>query len=283
MGIGLLEQMIEYCDQMYSDYQCDECTGQNCTHNCKECLDDIHFHHNRIRYKYDCEKLLYYYLCRYSYKYCSEIIYALNNINLNRYRYFNILSLGCGGAADLMAFDYCCDKDEEIAYHSVDINTYWDNIHSKISELYPCAYFSTNFNVKRDIPKLRNESYNVVIIEYLISYLYSRFSSVVSNLFDDIIEYIVSNKPHDSPMLIIINDVDSINTGRDTFKRLAEKLEDLEYDITVQKFRFKSDAYYSGSTQYPSNQNLFECVWEFQQKYCVPLSCESAQMIIEIE
>lgn len=283
MGIGLLEQMIEYCDQMYSDYQCDECTGQNCTHNCKECLDDIHFHHNRIRYKYDCEKLLYYYLCRYSYKYCSEIIYALNNINLNRYRYFNILSLGYGGAADLMAFDYCCDKDEEIAYHGVDINTYWDNIHSKISELYPCAYFSTNFNVKRDIPKLRNESYNVVIIEYLISYLYSRFSSVVSNLFDDIIEYIVSNKPHDSPMLIIINDVDSINTGRDTFKRLAEKLEDLEYDITVQKFRFKSDAYYSGSTQYPSNQNLFECVWEFQQKYCVPLSCESAQMIIEIE
>lgn len=283
MGIGLLEQMIEYCDQMYSDYQCDECTGQNCTHNCKECLDDIHFHHNRIRYKYDCEKLLYYYLCRYSYKYCSEIIYALNNINLNRYRYFNILSLGCGSAADLMAFDYCCDKDEEIAYHGVDINTYWDNIHSKISELYPCAYFSTNFNVKRDIPKLRNESYNVVIIEYLISYLYSRFSSVVSNLFDDIIEYIVSNKPHDSPMLIIINDVDSINTGRDAFKRLAEKLEDLEYDITVQKFRFKSDAYYSGSTQYPSNQNLFECVWEFQQKYCVPLSCESAQMIIEIE
>lgn len=283
MGIGLLEQMIEYCDQMYSDYQCDECTGQNCTHNCKECLDDIHFHHNRIRYKYDCEKLLYYYLCRYSYKYCSEIIYTLNNINLNRYRYFNILSLGCGGAADLMAFDYCCDKDEEIAYHGVDINTYWDNIHSKISELYPCAYFSTNFNVKRDIPKLRNESYNVVIIEYLISYLYSRFSSVVSNLFDDIIEYIVSNKPHDSPMLIIINDVDSINTGRDTFKRLAEKLEDLGYDITVQKFRFKSDAYYSGSIQYPSNQNLFECVWEFQQKYCVPLSCESAQMIIEIE
>lgn len=283
MEIGLLEQMIEYCDQMYSDYQCDECTGQNCTHNCKECLDDIHFHHNRIRYKYDCEKLLYYYLCRYSYKYCSEIIYTLNNINLNRYRYFNILSLGCGGAADLMAFDYCCDKDEEIAYHGVDINTYWDNIHSKISELYPCAYFSTNFNVKRDIPKLRNESYNVVIIEYLISYLYSRFSSVVSNLFDDIIEYIVSNKPHDSPMLIIINDVDSINTGRDTFKRLAEKLEDLGYDITVQKFRFKSDAYYSGSTQYPSNQNLFECVWEFQQKYCVPLSCESAQMIIEIE
>lgn len=283
MGIGLLEKMIEYCDQMYSNYQCDECTGHNCTNKCKDCLDDIHFHTNRIRRSYDCEKLLYFYLCRYSYKYCSEIIYALEKIDPSRYPFFNILSLGCGGAADLMAFDCYTDGDDDIYYHGVDINTYWDDIHSIISELYPHASFTTNFDVKRDIPTLRNESYNVVIIEYLISYLYSRFSSVVSNLFDDIIEYIVSNKPHDSPMLIIINDVDSINTGRDTFKRLAEKLEDLGYDITVQKFRFKSDAYYSGSTQYPSNQNLFECVWEFQQKYCVALRCESAQMLIEIE
>ena len=283
MGINLLSKMIDYCNQMYSNCQCNECTGQNCTHNCKECLDDIHFHHNRIRSKYDCEKLMYYYLCRYSYKYCSEIIYALERVDLNRYPYFNILSLGCGGAADLMAFDYCFQNYEGVFYHGVDINTYWNDIHSKIEELYPNASFSTGFDVKHDIPTLSSESYNVVIIEYLISYLYSRGSSVVSNLFDDIIEYIVSNKTHDSPMLIIINDVDSINTGRDTFKRLAEKLEDLGYDITVQKFRFKSDAYYSGSTQYPSNQNLFECVWEFKQKYCVPLSCESAQMIIEIE
>lgn len=283
MGIGLLEQMIEYCDQMYSDYQCDECTGHNCTNKCKDCLDDIHFHTNRIRRSYDCEKLLYYYLCRYSMKYSSEIVYALERVDLGRYPYFNILSLGCGGAADLMAFDYCTDSDDDIYYHGVDINTYWNDIHSKISEIYPHASFTTGFDVKTDIPTLSSESYNVVIIEYLISYLYSRFSSVVSNLFDDIIEYIVSNKPHDSPMLIIINDVDSINTGRDTFKRLAEKLEDLGYDITVQKFRFKSDAYYSGSTQYPSNQNLFECVWEFQQKYCVALRCESAQMLIEIE
>ena len=95
MGIGLLEQMIEYCDQMYSNYQCDDCTGHNCNHNCKECLDDIHFHTNRIRRSYDCEKLLYYYLCRYSMKYSSEIVYALERVDLGRYPYFNILSLGC--------------------------------------------------------------------------------------------------------------------------------------------------------------------------------------------
>ena len=184
MGIGLLEQMIEYCDQMYSNYQCDECTGHNCSHNCKECLDDIHFHHNRIRSKYDCKKLLYYYVCRYSYKYCSEIIYALNMIDPSKYPYFNILSLGCGGAADLMAFDYCTDSDDDIYYHGVDINTYWDDIHSKISEIYPHASFKTGFDIKTDISSLSSESFNVIIIEYLISYLYSQDSTVVIDLFD---------------------------------------------------------------------------------------------------
>lgn len=69
---------------MYSDYHCNECTGYNCSHNCKECLDDIHYHRNNIRSEYDCEKLLYYYLCCYSMKYCSEIVYSLCKVDLNR-------------------------------------------------------------------------------------------------------------------------------------------------------------------------------------------------------
>lgn len=283
MGIDLLSKMIDYCDRMYSDYQCSECTGQNCTHDCKECLDDIHFHHNRIRSKYDCEKLLYYYLCRYSYKYCSEIIYALERVDLNRYPYFNILSLGCGGAADLMAFDYCSQNYEGIFYHGVDINTYWNDIHSKIEGLYPNASFSTGFDVKHDIPTLSSESYNVVIIEYLISYLYSRGSSVVNKLFDDLIQFIIANKPQDSPMLIIINDADSINTGRDEFIKLVQKIHRKGYEATFEPMRFKDHQHYHNSEMYPSKKLLFDCSWDFQQEYCVPLSCESAQMIIEIE
>jgi len=256
MGIGLLAQMVEYCDQMYSDYQCDECTGHNCTNNCKDCLDDIHFHHNRIRSKYDCEKLLYYYLCRYSYKYCSEIIYALERVDLDRYPYFNILSLGCGGAADLMAFDYYFDSDENIYYHGVDINTYWNDIHSKIEELYPNASFSTGFDVKHDIPTLSSESYNVIIIEYLISYLYLRDSSVVINLFDDLIEYVISNKPLNFPMLIIINDVDNKDLGRGVFDGLSSKLKNKDYDIKVKKYRFNESSDYNGSKLYPESVKL---------------------------
>ena len=286
MGTDLLFKMVDYCDQMYLVSHCETCTGQNCNHDCKECLDDIHFHHNRIRTAYDCQRLLYYYMCRYSFKYCSEIIYALKEINFRNYPYLSILSLGCGGAADLMAFDEHFASDEYISYHGVDFNSYWDDIHAEITDLYPKASFSTNFDVKQDMYKLRGDNYNVIIIEYLISYLYSCDLSgirCIEKLFDDLIKYVVRNKAHDSPLLIIINDVDSINKGRDEFIRLANKLEFLGYSIKKYKRHFKKNTYYSNSERYNSSQNLFKCSWDFQQEYCVALKCESAQMIIEVE
>lgn len=127
--------------------------------HCKECLDDIHYHEHQYRDEYDCERLLDYYVCRYSYKYCSEMIYALRQKDLSSYPYFHILSLGCGGAPDLMAFEYM------------------------------------NYE--------------------------------------------------NSPLLIIINDADSIYTGRDAFP------------LFVEEIKFVCD-------------------------YCVAKSCESAQLILEV-
>ena len=103
----LIDEIVDFCDNEYSSYECTGCHKHHlCQQDCKNCLDDLHYHKNRIRTDYSCEHLLDYYVCRYSYKYCSEIIYALECVDLSRYPYFNILSLGCGGAPDLMAFDY---------------------------------------------------------------------------------------------------------------------------------------------------------------------------------
>ena len=126
-------------------------------------------------------------------------------------------------------------------------------------------------------------SYQPHGFRYLISYLYSRGSSVVNKLFDDLIQFIIANKPQDSPMLIIINDADSINTGRDEFIKLVQKLHRKGYEATFEPMRFKDHQHYPNSEMYPSKKLLFDCSWDFQQEYCVPLSCESAQMIIEIE
>ena len=67
------------------------------------------------------------------------------------------------------------------------------------------------------------------------------------------------------------------------FIDLAQKLHDKGYKISGERMRFKDHQYYYKSKMYPKNNILFDCSWDFQQEYCVPLSCESAQLIIEIE
>lgn len=132
--IMLIDEIINFCDADYDSIECncDDCSNATiCGHDCKECLDDIHYHRNNLRSDYSCRKLLDYYVCRYSYKYCSEIRYALQEIDHDRYRDFSILSLGCGGAADLMAFDEVCSEKIN-KYYGIDINEYWDTIHEQI-------------------------------------------------------------------------------------------------------------------------------------------------------
>ena len=92
----LIDEIINFCDADYDSIECncDDCSNATiCGHDCKECLDDIHYHRNNLRSDYSCRKLLDYYVCRYSYKYCSEIRYALQEIDHDRYRDFSICLL----------------------------------------------------------------------------------------------------------------------------------------------------------------------------------------------
>jgi len=155
----LIDHIVEYCDEMYKIYvssnPCNECNHPNsCRGDCSNCLDEVHFPSQRSngRCEYDCEKLLYYYTCKYSHKYCSEIIYSLKEINLDNYPSYNILSLGCGATPDLMAFD-CLETwriqgtsehvRKNIRYRGYDRNNLWKLIHNEIE-----SYTSVNMDVK---------------------------------------------------------------------------------------------------------------------------------------
>ena len=83
----LIDDLVEYCDEQYQSGECGACTGKDrcvneCDGNCKLCLDDIHFHEQQRRTQYNCERLLYYYVCRYSYKYCSSQYSTKSSINI---------------------------------------------------------------------------------------------------------------------------------------------------------------------------------------------------------
>ena len=152
-----------------------------------------------------------------------------------------------------------------------------------ISDIFTNAHFYRCIDVLSYFTTNSLPNYNVLIIEYLISYFYSKIGQPgVNQWYDNIIDNIVKYKSPDSPMLIIINDADSINTGRDTFQNLVDKLQYKGYNCNYIKMRFNTNTYYSDSNRYQTQQNYFNVDWDFQQKYCVAEVCTSAQMIIEV-
>lgn len=287
----LIDDLIEYCDEQYKNGICEACTAmdsctRDCDGNCKNCLDDIHFHYNQRRTQYNCSRLLNYYVCRYSYKYCSEIIYALNQLDLSTYPYFHILSLGCGGAPDLMAFQYM-NYPQYISYIGLDRNVYWEDIHNFIINDFDDGrvQFMRNIDVLHHFEDHAIEGCNVILIQYLTSFFYSNVEYVgLRNWFARLAQSIVRNKPADSPMLIIINDVDSIHTGRDAFPLLVDEIERVGLTVNCElRRRFKNQGYFANSVQYATKRNIFEEIPnDFIEDYCVALSCESAQLILEV-
>lgn len=287
----LIDDLIEYCDEQYKNGICEACTAmdsctRDCDGNCKNCLDDIHFHYNQRRTQYNCSRLLNYYVCRYSYKYCSEIIYALNQLDLSTYPYFHILSLGCGGAPDLMAFQYM-NYPQYISYIGLDRNVYWEDIHNFIINDFDDGrvQFMRNIDVLHHFEDHAIEGCNVILIQYLISFFYSNVEYVgLRNWFARLAQSIVRNKPADSPMFIIINDVDSIHTGRDAFPLLVDEIERVGLTVNCElRRRFKNQGYFANSVQYATKRNIFEEIPnDFIEDYCVALSCESAQLILEV-
>lgn len=85
-------------------------------------------------------------------------------------------------------------------------------------------------------------------------------------------------------MLIIINDADSINIGRDYFPLIRDSIEQQGIEIINEyRRRFKNHNYYSGSKMYNSQANCFDIPDNFGDKYKVAIRCEAAQLILEVK
>lgn len=142
----LLETILLSCDKrhrMLQNKQCSGCSyGEFCPHNCEKCLDAIHNPNHACEgapaRKYDCVHMADVYTCKYSCRYTSEIMYALERcIDLHDVASLEVLSFGCGPCTDLFAIESLRGKSvlsfEEIEYRGVDYSeTVWKNIHQDI-------------------------------------------------------------------------------------------------------------------------------------------------------
>ena len=97
---------------------------------------------------------------------------------------------------------------------------------------------------------------------------------------------IISHKQENVPMVILINDVNSVNRGRDYFSDLIDKLKAADFHGSCGKFYFDykivNPAQRYGE-RHASSQTVFNLPKEFDGIYQPWRDCSSAQLLIEIQ
>jgi hypothetical protein len=293
--MALVNTLTEYCEKQFNQFgECRQCTHPSgkCSGSCRTCSEQITFHKDG-RADYNCQKFVYYYVCRYSWKYCSEIMYALEQINLSAYPAYNILSIGCGGTPDLMAFDEKRSAWDmtELFYTGYDINPYWKSVHDAINQYTNSEELMRSEFINKDIfEAIREENqftrhYNIIILEYFLShFLQQGIRRIGEKLFDGLIVNILANRLDNSPFLFLINDIDHYEV-RKCFRILIQKLQNAGYHGSVQRHHFgnRESDYQDGSTKYSTNYNKFSIPDKMKGTFDCAISCTSAQLIVEVE
>lgn len=300
----MLREVLSNCDLRYKNKQCDDCSyGCFCPNDCEKCLDYIHNATHApagapIR-KYDCAYMADFYTCKYSCRYTSEIMYAIERCDdLHKLQKLKVLSFGCGPCTDLFAIDELHKKGllsyQKLEYHGIDYSkNVWQAIHKDIKN-FKSNEDSIDFfyeNAVNYIYSLATEDWtpNVITFQYVFSDMKKHTDG------RDITKFIKAfadyyNTKVDAKTYIILNDINlsqRYNGGREYFDELFNQLN----NSICKKGRFCDDnanspfyprGYTYGSDsdgEFPYNKNRFDLKpWVM---YAPFNTCASAQMIIK--
>lgn len=303
----MLETILSKCDKRYEepiDEQCADCSyGDHCPHDCEKCLDFIHNPSHAPdgapERKYDCTHMADFYTCKYSCRYASEIIYALERFkDLPTVKNLKVLSFGCGPCTDLFAIDYLHRHGvlpyETLEYRGVDYSEdVWAFIHHDIENFadensvikfyyHDACEFIHTISKKRWVP-------NLIVFQYVFSDMEKHTSSQkIREFIEMFAQYFNEKVPANT--YVVLNDINlgrDYGGGREYFDQLYRKLINAE----MRKGRFcndnsKSSFYPRGypygddsDGEFPQNTNRFN--WRPWLKYSPFDTCASAQMLIK--
>lgn len=285
----MINEFIEFSSQNYNrENRCEHCPN-DCpeTGDCEKCLEMVHFGiGERV---YNCGNILKYYVCKYTYKYASEIGHVFKLSIFNDFEKYNVLSLGCGPCTDYFGIQNASigkDGGVRFNYLGIDINENWRPVHNwlnqRVIDDYAVKYMDVFDFLKNPSKYLGNYTPNVIIINYLISDLlkagcdvYEFIRLLEKNLFRSL----------DCDSCIIINDYNrglNKNDPRyyyDSFSYSIGRRNDVERF----RFHFKHDIseYYKYGDQHKSNRILFSKEQTRYNAFNPWLFCSSAQLIIK--
>lgn len=200
---------------------------------------------------YDCLEKLAYYTIYYGPMYVSEIYHFLResqiieNNFLELDRPINVISLGCGFGPDNVALHkYRKDKwlDVEYNYKGYDIEPLWREISSAVMQ---------------NVPELKNiVEDNFDCSEVDVIFLNKVFSTLKNNGLDNDFLNNLESQLDDFPIgsLIIYNDINHVNEGRDIFKNFMKRN---SFEI-MGKYFFNNSGYNDYYTVLESSENVCE-------------------------
>lgn len=283
--------------------RCQDCKN-NCAGNCEKCLDNIHF--GRDSRRYNCINIVNYYVCKYSYRYASEMEILLNvQPEIKQVDEFKILSIGCGPCTDLFSFESFINKNflfTELQYVGVDLNKIWEPVHKKISRVADNYGIKTKF-IYNDIFKIvekikvKHDTWvpNILSLQYVLSDManYSNEEDILQFI-DDIINKLIINLPDGA--FIIINDINRgfntrtdgvrYNTARYYYDIFLNKVLDVNRRSNFWQYHFNNNVrpkHFDYGTEHLNNDIVYD-VPEMILKYYNPwLFCSSAQLLIRKE
>ena len=295
---SLIKKVIEYCHDKYINSNCGECDHINgcpdeCSGNCKTCLEEVHYpgRYPNGKKDYDCERMLYFYVCDYTAKYTSEMLKLMRKSDvLRKIQEYHVLSIGCGGCPDLMAFEkYCHEKDYDktVSYTGIDKNEKWKSVHEQIEHYSTKTLKETKFFYKDAVTENYNmPNVNVIVLQYVISHFYNTGQiEQISGFFDKLVDNIIKHKEQGSPLVILINDVNSNNRGRDYFQLLVSKLNEQGFTQNSQRFYFDyniQNDFQRYGIRHDSNKLVYT-IPSYLENYQPWKSCSSAQLLIEVQ
>lgn len=154
----LIDEIVKYCGDKYRTHMqngCDNCSYEiYCPKRCDICLHYIHTPTAApAPRKYDCPYMAYYYVCKYSYKYMSELVYAFAQLrNLQNKKHLKVMSIGCGPSTDLFALDFLREdgvyRFDTIEFRGIDLaQNVWFDIHNQIKK-YASGQYGVKFYYK---------------------------------------------------------------------------------------------------------------------------------------
>ena len=201
-----------------------------------------------------------------------------------------MMSIGCGGCPDLMAMEmllYDSGITVPVSYKGYDINSLWLPVLNRVRRYCNDNDIDSKFMCEDAInyfSKYYSKNTNVKVISYLLSYLYNTpQKKEIRDFFDRLIENVIVR--NNDKKLIVFNDVNSCNRGRDYFRVFVEKLEKKGLHGAYRYMYFDSERlnkYQKTDSAYNSSCALFDYNKEIIKAYHVDGICRSAQLIVEV-